>query len=92
MSWPQWRTQAVFHSQGIHALVSCAQAGGEDVKLTSVRGIELLTRVPDPDMISIREGALITLMVTLVFRSDNIRTKYSCCMALLNIASNESCR
>ena len=33
--------QAVFRSEGIHALVASAQAGGEEVKLTSVRGIEV---------------------------------------------------
>ena len=55
-------------------------------------GCQLLTRCADPDMVSIQEGAVITLMVTLVFRSDDIKTKYCCSMALLNIAANESCR
>jgi hypothetical protein len=54
--------------------------------------VQLLTRCPDPDMIAIREGAVISLMVTLVFRSDDLRTKYCCSMALLNIASNEANR
>jgi hypothetical protein len=33
--------EVLFRSGGVHALVTCAQVGGEAVKLTSVRGIEV---------------------------------------------------
>ena len=54
--------------------------------------LQLLTRCDDPDGIAIREGAVINLMIIMLFRSDDITTKYACAMALFNIAANASSR
>ena len=72
--------------------MSIAQANDEQIKPACAHALHSLSMVEGKEMVFAKEGAILTLMIMALFRSDDALTKSMCASALFNLMQSNECR